>query len=106
MPITDAEALFLTVGASVHSEYLRRLQVQHQDDFDGLMWRAVACLRAGQSRFARDKGRERGDLRRIRFVLVDEFQDFSEMFDALAAGNPLAQPRAPSSSASATTGRP
>lgn len=93
VPITEAEGLFLTVGASVHSEYLRRLATHHQDDFDGLMWRAVDCVRQGRSRFVRDKGRERGDLKRIRFVLIDEFQDFSGMFDALAQGIRALSPR-------------
>jgi DNA helicase-4 len=94
-PITEAERLFLEVGASVYSDYLRRLTSSQQEDFDGMMWRAVALLADGESRFARDKGRERGDLRSIRFVLVDEFQDFSEMFYSLSRGiwslNPSAQ---------------
>ena len=85
-PITEAEKLFLEIGISVHSGYIRRLAADHQEDFDGLMWRAIALLASGQSRFARDKGRERGDLRSIRFVPVDEFQDFSDMFYALAQG--------------------
>ncbi|MGH8545903.1 MAG: UvrD-helicase domain-containing protein, partial [Gammaproteobacteria bacterium] len=85
-PITEAERLFLQAGASVYSGYLDRLSSSQQEDFDGLMWRAVALLQNGKSRFARDKGRERGDLRGIRFVLVDEFQDFSEMFYSLFRG--------------------
>jgi DNA helicase-4 len=82
-PITKAEQLFLDVGASVYTHYLERLESGSREDFDGLMWRAVALLADGQSRFARDKGRERGDIRNLRFILVDEFQDFSEIFYAL-----------------------
>ena len=85
-PISDAESMFLRVGASIYSGYLRRLKSCNKEDFDGLMWRAVARLEKGESRFARDKGRERGDLRKIRFVLIDEFQDFSRMFYELSKG--------------------
>ncbi len=77
-PISEAEGLFLKVGGSVYSGYLQKLKDNHQDDFDGLMLRAVKLLKSGVSKFVRDKGKERGDLRNIRFVLIDEFQDFSE----------------------------
>jgi DNA helicase-4 len=85
-PITEAERLFLDVGASVYAGYLQRLKSTGQEDFDGLVWRAVALLQEGHSRFARDNGREHGDIRNLRFVLVDEFQDFSEIFYALLQG--------------------
>jgi DNA helicase-4 len=84
--ITESERLFLEVGASVYSGYVQRLKAAKQEDFDGLMWRAVALLKEGQSHFVRDRGRERGDLQKIRFVLIDEFQDFSKMFYSLSQG--------------------
>lgn len=83
-PINEAERLFLVVGASIYADYLERLGANRQEDFDGLMWRAIALLAGGQSRFVRDRGRDRGDIRSLRFVLIDEFQDFSEMFYALS----------------------
>lgn len=83
LPITDAEGVFLELGESIHQGYLKRLESNHQDDFDGLLWRAVELLEQGRSRFSRDQGRERGDLRSLRYVLVDEFQDFSQPFDAM-----------------------
>ena len=85
-PISEAERLFLDVVASIYSGYLQQLASAEQEDFDGLIWRAVDCLNSGEGRFVRDRGRERGDVRNLRFVLVDEFQDFSEMFNALAGG--------------------
>jgi DNA helicase-4 len=78
-----SEELFLRVGRSVYAGYVRRLAVSGREDFDGLMWRAVTEVRNGQTRFARDRGREQGDLCDLRFVMVDEFQDFSEMFSEL-----------------------
>ena len=95
LPISDAERLFLEVVSSVYRGYLQQLAEGQQEDFDGLIWRAANRLDSGDGRFTRDRGRERGDVRNLRFVLVDEFQDFSEMFYALARGihslNPTAQ---------------
>jgi len=93
-PISKAEGLFLKIGGSVYSRYLQKLKDNHQDDFDGLMSRAVKLLKSGVSKFVRDKGRERGDLRNIRFVLIDEFQDFSEVFFKLVEGIRFLNPKA------------
>jgi DNA helicase-4 len=86
IPLTAAEAAFLKVGQSVHRRYIERLTETKQDDFDGLMWRSISLLRDGFTRFARDKGRERGDLSQLRYVLIDEFQDFSQMFFEVISG--------------------
>lgn len=85
-PLTSAEAEFLRVGQSVHRQYVERLALTGQEDFDGLMWRAIEQLRGGFTRFARNKGTERGDLSKFRFMLIDEFQDFSNMFFELVSG--------------------
>lgn len=79
-PCLRSEALFLTAGAAVYRAYLARLAERNKEDFDGLMWRAVVAVQEGQTRFVRDKGRERGDLKRLRFVMVDESQDLSQEF--------------------------
>jgi DNA helicase-4 len=76
----NAEELFLDVGVSIYGSYLKRLVENQKEDFDGLMWRAVALVCGGQTHFVRDKGREHGDTRKLRFVMIDEFQDFSQMF--------------------------
>jgi len=86
VPLTSAEAAFLHVGQSVHRRYIEKLAPTDKEDFDGLMWRAIALLRGGFTRFARDKGRERGDLSQLRFLLIDEFQDFSQMFFEIVTG--------------------
>ncbi len=93
-PCSTAEGLFLDVGVSVYRGYLRRLAANKKEDFDGLMWRAVKGVREGRTHFARDRNRERGDLAQLRFVMIDEFQDFSQVFfelvDALRSANPRA----------------
>lgn len=92
---STAEALFLDVGVLIYRGYLQRLIANEKEDFDGLMWRSVSLVREGQTRFVRDKGKERGDVARLRFVMIDEFQDFSQMFfelvDAIRSANPQAQ---------------
>lgn len=82
---STAEDLFLDVGVSVYRGYLQRLVAENKEDFDGLIWRAVSQVRNRQTRFARDKGREQGDVSRIKFVMIDEFQDFSTMFFELVS---------------------
>jgi DNA helicase-4 len=84
--LNTAERLFLTISASVYAGYVQRLKISNQQDFAGLVWAAVGLLKAGKSRFDRQQVKEHGDLSRIRYVLVDEFQDFSEMFYMLSDG--------------------
>ncbi|WP_344305173.1 UvrD-helicase domain-containing protein [Nocardioides bigeumensis] len=71
---------FLELAADVHEGYLARSRLEGFEDFSGVMWRASAEVRAGQATWTRAGGKEHGDLRDIRFIHVDEFQDFSEMF--------------------------
>lgn len=79
-PCSTAESLFLEVGISVYRGYLKRLNDNKKEDFDGLMWRAVTEVSDRKTLFVRDRGKERGDVALLRYVLIDEFQDFSEMF--------------------------
>ena len=75
-----AEQKFLDAARSIYAGYLDRLQRENAGDFDGLMWHAIKCVRDGCTQFVRQKGQERGDLKQLRFVMIDEFQDFSRMF--------------------------
>ena len=43
-PIAEAESLFLEIGSPVYAEYVERLPRKRLEDFDGLIWRAVAML--------------------------------------------------------------
>lgn len=78
-----SEAHFIEIGASVYSSYLERLATNRLDDHDGIMSRAIVMLNAGQSSFVRAAGRETGDTRSLRWLMVDEFQDFSKQFAEL-----------------------
>lgn len=88
------EARFLGIAESVYAGYLERLRTRSLEDFDGLMWRASRAVRSGSTTFARNRAREHGDLARLRFVQVDEFQDFSQQFYELLTGIRAAAPAA------------
>lgn len=75
-----AEEIFLQLGQSIYSGYLRNLIKNQKEDFDGLMWRAVTEIEGSHTKFSRNGGKENGDLRSLRYIMVDEFQDFSEVF--------------------------
>lgn len=80
------EGLFLEVAESIYAGYLERLERRQLEDFDGLMWRAARSLRSGATTFARNHDREHGDLAKMRYIHVDEFQDFSAQFYELLTG--------------------
>lgn len=82
-PASSAERLFLEVAIPIYAGYLSRLAELGKEDFDGLMWQAIDRVRRGTTRFHRDGGKEQGDLAQIRFLMIDEFQDFSDMFSEL-----------------------
>jgi DNA helicase-4 len=81
---TPTERAFLRVAQLIYGQYPEILKSTESDDFDGLMWRAVRALRKGKTTFVRNASDPPGDVRRIRHVLVDEFQDFSGLFYEIA----------------------
>jgi len=80
-PVNDVEEKFLKFVVPMYSSYLDNLKQTGQDDFDGLLQRAISLISGGETKFARKRGE--GDLNRLEFVLIDEFQDFSELFNLL-----------------------
>ena len=64
-----------------YKSYLERLQATGEEDFGGVMQKAAEIVAAGKTVFRRKSGS--GDLKRIRYVLIDEYQDFSELFHRL-----------------------
>lgn len=55
-----------------------RLEATGEEDFDGLMQRAAKSIKEGQTIFERKSGK--GDLKDIRYMCIDEYQDFSDLF--------------------------
>ncbi len=75
------EAGFLDVALPLYEAYLNRIASTGEDDFDGLMQRASQAVSGGHTRFERLSGS--GNLREIRHICIDEYQDFSELFHLL-----------------------
>lgn len=78
---TATESSFLELAAEFFAEYLRRLDETGEDDFDGLMQKAAEAVESGSTLFLRRGGG--GDIKSLRFVCVDEYQDFSDLFQRL-----------------------
>ena len=91
--IDDVEQRFLDLAQVFYLSYLEYLQATGEEDFDGLMQKAAEIVAAGETKFRRKS--ETGDLKRIQYVLIDEYQDFSELFhrlmQALQVQNPGAR---------------
>ncbi len=80
---SDIERWFVDLAVEIYELYLDRLEATNADDFDGLLQRASYALDGGSTRFSRQAGD--GDLKRIRYLFVDEYQDFTELFHQLIA---------------------
>ena len=75
---SPVETMFLGLAHRLYAAYLDRLSATGEDDFDGLMQRAANNINAGQTLFLRKSGG--GDLKALRYVCIDEYQDFSDLF--------------------------
>lgn len=76
--LVDIETWFIEIASELYIGYLDRLGAIESDDFDGLMQRAVTSILDGKCDFSRKD--EVGNLAGIRYLFVDEYQDFTELF--------------------------
>lgn len=90
IPLSSVEGLFLDLAHALYAAYLDRLAATGEDDFDGLMQRAAEAVASGKTAFHRRAGS--GDLARLRFVFIDEYQDFSDLFHRLLSAIRQASP--------------
>ncbi len=77
------EKQFLQIVQRIYLDYLERLSTTNEEDFNGLMQRAVNEINAGHAEFTRRNSK--CDLRIISYMFIDEFQDFSELFYKLVS---------------------
>lgn len=93
-PVNRVETQFLCLAHELYTEYVNRLAATDKEDFDGLLRRATKAVEDGMTVFSRFKKRQSGDLRDLRFVMIDEYQDFSKLFnslvEAIRSQNPVA----------------
>ncbi len=90
--ILDAEAQFLELAVILYTDYLERLEANNQQDFDGLMQTAASMVESGTTTFERVN--EAGNLAALRYIFIDEYQDFSELFHRLIEAVRLHNPEA------------
>ena len=90
--VSKIEEQFLNLAHRFYKSYLRCLEDRGEEDFDGLMQKSVQVLASGQTIFRRKSGT--GDLKSLRYIMIDEYQDFSELFynliEAIRKQNPQA----------------
>ena len=92
--VSGVEERFLNLATPLYAAYLQQLQSTDEgaEDFDGLLQKAAELVSAGKTDFQRKSGS--GDLKQIRFVMIDEYQDFSELFHRLMEAIREQNPRA------------
>lgn len=76
--IDEFESEFLELGRVFYEAYLARLEVMGEEEFDGLMQASIGLVESGNTIFSRKSGS--GDLNRLKYILIDEYQDFSKLF--------------------------
>ena len=74
----QTEVKFYEVASGIYTNYLERLDATGEEDFDGLILRAVEAIKCGQTAFYSKS--DSGDLAIVEHISVDEYQDFSELF--------------------------
>ena len=89
----DVEESFLSLALEFYASYLEYLETTDEEDFDGLVQKAAEMVAKGETIFRRKTGS--GDLKRLRYILIDEYQDFSNLFyrlmQAIRGENPGAR---------------
>ena len=78
---SEPEFQFLDLAQNFYISYLDRLQQTGEEDFDGLMQRAAKIVDEGNTIFLSSKFR--GDLKDLKYIMIDEYQDFSLLFHNL-----------------------
>jgi DNA helicase-4 len=79
--IENIEAQFLILVQDFYKSYLDRIEEVGEEDFNGLMQRAAITVNDGMTEF---KGRSsQGDLKSLKYIMIDEYQDFSLLFSNL-----------------------
>jgi DNA helicase IV len=77
----DDGSRFLELMVVIYSAYLQKLKATGQLDFDGLLHKACFSVEQGKHSFSRVS--RSGNLSELRFIAIDEYQDFSELFHRL-----------------------
>jgi len=77
----DVERQFLNFACKFYCDYLGALTATGNDDFDGLIQRAAKEIKQGKIIF--ESASQSGNLSKIKYISIDEYQDFSLLFNNL-----------------------
>lgn len=76
--MSELQVAFLRVVWKIYKEYLTTLSHNDEEDFNGLIIRAIYKINSGESRWKRRK--DSGDLSKVQYLFIDEYQDVSYLF--------------------------
>jgi len=76
--LTDLQLDLLRIVWKIYETYVRSLEEHNKEDFDGLLMRAVQEIESGQMHWVKKSGS--GDIRALKYLFIDEYQDFSLLF--------------------------
>ena len=79
IPIKPEENLFISIARDIYEIYVQELESQSIEDFDGLMSTATSYVKSGRAVIRRNG--KTGLLKDLTHILIDEYQDFSYLFD-------------------------
>ena len=82
-PITEEEKDFIDLLPVIFEKYKNYLREQELTNFSEIMWKCISKIDSGQTTFDTDKGRIKVDLKKIKYLFIDEFQDFSYLYQKL-----------------------
>ena len=74
------EKTFLSLLPKFNAMYKDRLVNNNLTDYSEIKKRAIEKILKGKTSFSWDAGRQGIDLKKVKYVFVDEFQDFTELF--------------------------
>lgn len=75
---SSSEAQFLPLAQKLYTAYLEKLVEEEKTDFDALLRRAADCMTQSDTRYATSYGD--GDVKKLKYLFIDEYQDFSKGF--------------------------
>ncbi|MEZ9819880.1 UvrD-helicase domain-containing protein [Shewanella sp. 10N.286.45.A1] len=88
---SEVEAQFLKFSTQFYTDYLNTLKNTGEDDFDGLIQKASSILTQGKTTF--ETKSTTGELSNLKYLFIDEYQDFSHLFNELIQSIKKAAPK-------------
>jgi DNA helicase-4 len=79
----EAEHQFIQLLPIIDEAYRELLKRNHATDFAQLKWDCIKLLKQGHQSFEVERGKVRVFPERLRYIFIDEFQDFSDLYQEI-----------------------